>query len=152
MLQALNGQEVASDIAKRLRQRFTTQQFKEIYKDKPVQGMVTPCIFIHLVNTEQTRQMRNYWWREYLIDIRCHPPDMKTNTQTWSSTVAEMVVDCLTTITVSGQPVHCKDSDWHLEDNVLHVMLKYAFRVRKTAEEIPDMQDLTYGENIKYKE
>lgn len=152
MPEILNGQEVISDIVKRLRERFTSQQFREIYKDKPIQGLVTPCIFVQAVNTEQTRQMKLYRWRDHLIDVRCHPPNMKTNTQTWASTVSEMIIDCLDTITVGGQPVHCKNSEWKLQDDVLHVFLSYGFRVKKISEEIPDMQDLTYGENIKYKE
>ena len=46
MAKELTGQEVISELVTRLRTRFTINQFKEVYKDKPVQGMVLPCIFV----------------------------------------------------------------------------------------------------------
>lgn len=48
MAKELTGQEVISELVTRLRTRFTTNQFKEVYKDKPVQGMVLPCIFVEV--------------------------------------------------------------------------------------------------------
>lgn len=41
-MSALTGQEVVSAISAKLRNRFTTSQIAEIYKDKPVQQMALP--------------------------------------------------------------------------------------------------------------
>lgn len=152
MAEVLTGQEIVSDISTRLRNRFTTTQFKEIYKDTPVQGASPPYIFIHSVDTEHIHQLRGYGWRNYIVDIRCHPAKMQTNVQTWGRGVAEMVMDCLDTLTVDGQQVRAGDIEWKVEENVLHVIFKYGFRVRKVPDVIPDMQTLTYGEHIKDKE
>ena len=57
MANELTGQEVISELVTRLRARFTTNQFKEVYKDKPIQGMVLPCIFVESVNTVSTTQI-----------------------------------------------------------------------------------------------
>lgn len=63
-----------------------------------------------------------------------------------------MIMDCLDTITVSGQQVRSGDVEWKIEDNVLHVIFKYGFRVIRVKDPVPDMQTLTYGEHTKYKE
>ena len=60
MAKELTGQEVISEIVTRLRTRFTTDQFKEVYKDKTVQGMVLPCIFVESVNTVSIAQIGRY--------------------------------------------------------------------------------------------
>ena len=146
---ALTGQEVVSEIATRLRARFSKSEIAEIYKDKPVQSMTTPCIFIHTVETTHTPQMRGYAQWDYIIDIRCHPRKMRTNIHTWARGLAVMILDAVETLTVLNQPVKSKGASWRVEDDVLHVLVNYGFRVRKATEDIPDMQTLTYGERIK---
>lgn len=146
---ALTGQEVVSEIAKRLRSRFSTQEFAEIYKDTPMQSMKTPCIFIHQVETIHTPDLRNYAWWDHIIDIRCHPGKMRTDIHTWARSLGPMILESVATITVSEQQVKTKNATWKVEDNVLHVIVKYSFRVLHKAEEIPDMETLTYGERLK---
>lgn len=145
----LTGQEVVSEIATRLRARFSKNQIAEIYKDKPVQSMTTPCIFIHSVETTHIAQMRGYAQWDFIIDIRCHPSKMRTNIHTWARGLAVMILDTIETINILNQPVKAKDVSWRVEDEVLHVLVNYGFRVRKATEDIPDMQTLTYGERIK---
>lgn len=146
---ALTGQEVVSEIATRLRARFSKKEIAEIYKDKPVQSMATPCIFIHSVETTHTPQMRGYAKWDYILDIRCHPSKMRTNIHTWARGLAVMILDAIETLTVLNQPVKAKEVSWRVEDDVLHVLVNYGFRVQRTPEEIPDMKTLTYGERIK---
>lgn len=147
---ALTGQETVSDIAKRLRSRFSVKEFAEIYKDKPVQSMKTPCIFIHLVETTHAPDLGNYAWWDHIIDIRCHPGRMQTNIHTWARSLGPMIVDCVGRITVDNQQVKAKDATWRIEDDVLHVIVKYHFRVLQKPEDVPDMQTLTYGGRIKH--
>lgn len=146
---ALTGQEIVSEIAMRLRSRFSDKEFVEIYKDKPVQSMRTPCIFIHTVETLHTPEIRRYAWWDDIIDIRCHPGRMQTDVYTWARSLGPMILDCVSNITIDGQKVKVKNASWRVEDNVLHVTVSYGYRVMQEAEEIPDMQTLTYGERIK---
>lgn len=146
---ALTGQEVVSELAKQLRSRFSEQEFTEIYKDKPVQSMKTPCIFIHSVETIHTPELRNYAWWDNIIDIRCHPGKMRTDIQTWARSLGPMILDCVAQVTVVGQKVKAKNATWRVEDDVLHVIVKYSYRVMRKPEEVPDMETLIYGEKIK---
>lgn len=148
-MDALTGQEVVSELATRLRSRFSFDEFAVIYKDKPVQSMKTPCIFIHSVETIHTPDLRNYAWWDEVIDIRCHPSRMRTDIYTWARSLGPIILDCVSNITVSGQRVKTRDATWKVEDGVLHVIVKYGFRVLHKSEDVPDMQTLTYGERIK---
>ena len=149
MAKELNGQEVISEISTRLRARFNTTQFKEIYKDKPVQGMELPCIFIESVNTVFTPQLHRYSMWDYSIDIRCHPEKMRTNVETWARGLAVMIIETVSKLEISGQQVRATRFDWRVVDDVLHVYCNYSFRVIQTETPLPDMQTLLYGERIK---
>lgn len=146
---ALTGQEVVSELARRLRGRFSDREFAEIYKDKPVQSMKTPCIFIHSVETTHTPELRNYAWWDHILDIRCHPSKMRTDIHTWARSLGPMIIDCVCNLAVDGQQVRAKNATWRVEDDVLHVIVTYGYRVMQKLEEVPDMQTLTYGERIK---
>ena len=149
MAKELTGQEVISEIVTRLRTRFTTNQFKEVYKDKPVQGMVLPCIFVESVNTVSIAQIGRYALWEYSVDVRCHPPKMKNDIQTWARGVAVMVLESISRIQISGQQVKATRIEWRVVDDVLHVTARYAYRVLQTGDVLPGMQTLTYGQKIK---
>lgn len=149
MAKELTGQEVISEIVTRLRARFTTNQFKEVYKDKPVQGMVLPCIFVESVNTVSIAQIGRYALWEYSVDVRCHPPKMKNDIQTWARGVAVMVLEAISRIQISGQQVKATRIEWRVVDDVLHVTARYAYRVLQTGDVLPGMQTLTYGQKIK---
>lgn len=146
---ALTGQEIVSALAKQLRGRFSDNEFAEIYKDKPVQSMKTPCIFIHSVETIHTPELRNYAWWDHVIDIRCHPGKMRTDIHSWARLLGPMIMECATYVAVDNQRVRVKSATWKVEDNVLHVVVSYSYRVKQTLEEVPDMSTLTYGERIK---
>lgn len=149
MAKELTGQEVISELVTRLRTRFTTNQFKEVYKDKPVQGMVLPCIFVESVNTVSTAQIGSYAQWDHSVDVRCHPSKMKNDIQTWARGVAVMVLEAISRIQVSGQQVKATRVEWRVVDDVLHVTARYSYRVLQTGDVVPDMQTLTYGQKIK---
>ena len=149
MAKELTGQEVISEIVTRLRTRFTTNQFKEVYKDKPVQGMVLPCIFVESVNTVSIAQIGRYALWEYSVDVRCHPPKMKNDIQTWARGIAVMVLEAISRIQISGQQVKATRMEWRVVDDVLHVTARYSYRVLQTGDDLPDMRTLTTGQKIK---
>ena len=148
MAKELTGQEVVSELVTRLRTRFTTNQFREVYKDKPVQGMVLPCIFVESVNTVFTAQLGRYSMWDHSVDIRCHPPKLKNARQTWARGVAVMIIEAVSRIQVSGQQVKATRMEWRVVDDVLHVTARYSDRVLQTGDVIPDMQTLSYGQKI----
>lgn len=149
MATELTGQEVISELVTRLRARFTTAQFKEIYKDKPVQGMELPCIFVESVNTVSTAQIGRYAMWDHSVDIRCHSVKRKTDIQTWARGVAVMVLEAVSRIYVSGQQVKATRMEWRVVDDVLHVTARYSYRVLQTGDKLPDMRTLTTGQKIK---
>ena len=145
----LTGQETVSDIARRLRNRFSTTEFAEVYKDKPVQSMKTPCIFIHLVESNHDPEGRKYAWWDHTIDIRCHPGRMQTNIHTWASILGPAIVECVEYITIDNQQVRAKNASWRVENDVLHVVFNYRYRVLQKPESVSEMRTLTYGRRIK---
>ena len=146
---ALTGQEPVSAIAKRLRSRFSIAEFAEIYKDKPVQSMKTPCIFIHSIETTHTPELRRYAWWDHIIDIRCHPGRMQTNIHTWARALGPLIVEEVEYLTIDNQQVKAKNATWRVENDVLHVIVSYRYRVLQKPQDNPDMQTLTYGERLK---
>lgn len=146
---ALTGQEIVSAIAKKVRQRFSTQEIAEIYKDKPVQSMKTPCIFIHSVETIHTPDFRNYAWWDQIIDIRCHPSKMRTDIHTWARSLGPMITECISYVESGSHVYKAKNATWRVEEDVLHVTATYSYRVMRTLEDVPDMKTLAYGERIK---
>lgn len=147
---ALTGQEIVSNAANRLRSRFSTTEFAKIYKDKPVQSMKTPCIFIHSVETIHTPESRGYGWWDHIIDFRCHPGKMQTDIHTWARSLGPMIVECVECLTVDNQQVKSRNATWRVEDGVLHVTMSYRYRVLQKPDDVPDMETLTYGEKIKH--
>ena len=146
---ALNGQEIVSAIAMRLGSRFSKTEFAEIYKDRPVQSMKTPCIFIHVIETTHTPDLRNYAWWDHIIDIRCHPGRMQTDIHTWACRVGPMIVESVQYVTIDNQQVKARNATWRVENDVLHVVVTYRYRIVQTSDNVPHMQTLTYGERIK---
>ena len=146
---ALTGQEIVSDIAKRLRSKFSEKEFAEIYKDKPVQSMKTPCIFIHSVETTFTPEFGNYAWFNCILDIRCHPGRMCTNVHTWARSLTPIIIECVERITIDKQEVRVTSANSRVEDDVLHVVVNYKFRVINKPGDAPNMETLTYGQKIK---
>lgn len=148
-MEALTGQEVVSAISTKLRSRFTSAEFVEIYKDKPVQSVKTPYIFIHSIETMYTPEFRGYGWWDHMIDIRCHPGRMQTDVYSWARKLGPVIAECVSRITISGQQVKARTVTWRVEDDVLHVIAPYRYRVAEQADPVPEMQTLSHGERIK---
>lgn len=148
-MDVLNGQEVISEIARRLRAGFAESVFKEIYKDTPRQGFQPGCIFIHDVEDTHKNELRGYANWGFNIDIRCHPPKDVSATFTWGRGIAVRIIDMVNKLQISGQQVKASDIIWKVQDDVLHVICRYSFRVREIPVEVPVMQTLTYGERVK---
>lgn len=148
-MEALTGQEVVSAISTKLRARFTSAEFLEIYKDKPVQSVKTPYIFIHSIESSYTPELRGYGWWDNIIDIRCHPGRMQTDVHTWARKLGPIIASCVSLIIVCGQQVKARSVTWRVEDDVLHVIAPYRYRVTEVVEAQPNMNTLSHGERLK---
>lgn len=145
----LTGEEVVSSVATNIRAAFTTAELKVIYKDTPLQNIKKPYAFIHQINAEHQNEMRGRAEHNFMIDVRVHPEDIQTNIQTWGRAMATKMLDALNTITVSTQSVKSRVIEWRVEDNVLHVIARYAFKVIYVEQSVPDMENMIYGTGIK---
>lgn len=145
----LTGDNVVSAIARNIRSKFAKTDIKEIYKELPQQNVQKPYAFIHQINAEHENQMRNSANWTFMLDIRVHPKDGQTDIQSWARSLAIRLIDALNIITISGQSVKSKSIEYKVEDNVLHFIVSYAYRVIRVEDNVPDMENLTYGEHLK---
>lgn len=146
---ALTEEDVVGAISKNIRSRFSVESIKKIYKNLPQQNIQKPYAFIHLIHREHKNEMRNRARWSFMFDVRVHPEDNRTDVQTWARQIALTLIEALNTITISDQPVKAKNIEYRVEDNVLHVIVSYAFGVLQVQDEVIDMQNLVYGEKLK---
>lgn len=145
----LTGEDVVSAISKRVRSMFSQSEIKAIYKDLPQQNIKKPYAFIHQVNATHTNQLRNKGRWGFIIDVRVHPEDERTDIQTWARGISLKMLEAINIITVDGSPVKSTSLEYKVEDNVLHVIASYSYGVVHIENEAPDMQNMTYGERVK---
>lgn len=144
----LTGKAILDSIAISLATDISVNDIKVIYINKAVQSMQTPCAFLHLLNVDHTPEMRNRAQRDYMVDIRVHPPANSTEVQTWLFNLAEKICQSIESIELSG-PTRSRSVKWNITDDVLHVIATYQFKVYHS---IPDtsvlMQQLNYIERV----
>lgn len=145
----LTGEDVVSAVSMRVRSTFSTAEIKAIYKDLPQQNIQKPYAFIHQVNATHTNQLRNTARWGFIIDIRVHPDNKQTNVQTWARDIGNRLIGAVNIITVDGKPVKSTSLEYKVEDNVLHCIVSYSYRVLHIEDDVPDMGTLTYGDKVK---
>ena len=148
MATALTGGEVVSAIATKLKAGFSTDEAKKLYKDKPAQGMVKPCFFIHQLNHDTTAEMKDRAQKDYLIDIRYHPSDADTEAFTTMGMIQEKLCSVVDEITVVSQSVKAKSLKSQIVDGVLHTIVSYSFKVVKQPVEYPLMETVEITERV----
>lgn len=147
----LTGDTVVSAISTAIRAGFTTDEIKNIYKNTPKQGLIAPCAFIHLVNTQMQNELRGRGTRSFLFDIRLHQTQDFDNFETWSRNISERLFYVLNPIVIDGLYI----KPWRMEsrentDNnkIMHNFFTYNFKVRVIHDEIP-MEILELTERVK---
>lgn len=141
--------EIFYALAREIRNEFTVDEIKNIYVDTPIQGMTKPCIFLHRIDFKHVPRVRNHAIWQYMIDMRCHPNDTTTDVQSWAIGIGERLMSAATNLTVGNLTLKAKEISQVVEDNVLHVIVKYTLPVRKIENEVADMETLEYGVYIK---
>lgn len=145
----LTGEDVVSAVSRQVRSAFSKDDIKAIYKDLPQQNIQKPYAFIHQVSATHTNQLRNRGVWGFIIDIRVHPEDERTDIQTWARGIALRMIEAVNKITIDGKPVKSTSLEYKVEENVLHIIGSYSFRVLQVEDESPDMETMTYGEKVK---
>ena len=146
---ALAGDDVVSAVSKNIRNYFSTTDIKTIYKNMPQQNIQKPYAFIHQINAEHINRIRNRADWVFMLDVRVHPQDGQTDVQSWARTIAMKLIEAINIITISDQPVKARSIEYRVEDNVLHFIVSYRYGVICVEDEIPDMQNVSYGERLK---
>lgn len=145
----VTNENVISAVATAIRSKVSTSEIAEIYKDTPVQQVVRPYIFIDAIQSEETPMMGDYSMWNFIVDVRCHPTDNHTMKQTWGRNLALKLLRALSRITVASQRVKARRIEWHMEEDVLHILCSYSFRVFWQEPMAPFMETMTYGEAVK---
>ena len=148
-MSVLTSEDVVSAVATNVRSQFSTSEIKAIYKDLPQQNIKKPYAFIHQVNVTHTNLLKNRARWGFIIDIRVHPEDERTDIQTWARGIALRTIEAVNKITIAGQPVKATSIEYKVESDVLHVIVSYSYGVLHVDSEAPDMQTMSYGEKIK---
>lgn len=145
----ITGQAILDSIAISLADNIAESDIKVIYINKALQDMETPSAFLHLLNVDHTPELRNRAQRDYMVDVRVHPPNNSTEKQTWLFNLAEKVCESVQNVDLFG-PTKARTIKWNITDDVLHVIVTYQFKVYHS---IPDtgvlMQTLNYIERVK---
>jgi len=139
---ALVGDVVVSAISVAIAGGFSSTEIAKIYKNKAVQNMIKPCAFIHQINMVHTPELKERGNRDYLIDIRVHPLDTTLDVDSWARALSEKMIGIIEKITVEGQQVKARPIECRVEDEVLHIIVKYAFKIRASLTDVPEMETI----------
>lgn len=147
----ITGLSLISAVTKTIRDAIPITELKVVYKDKPQQGMVKPCAFVHQIEAEHRQSLRLRGERFYTIDIRCHPEDKQSNINTWAYQLSDKIIAAVQSIYLLNDakyPIRARKLSWRVEQDVLHVIASYSLRVTSIEDGV-DMDKLSYGERVK---
>jgi hypothetical protein len=145
----LDGTEVVSAVAYKLRTVFPEKEIPNIYKDTPLQNMIKPCFFIQVVSDSYDTFRRRGCLNSKIIDVRFHPEDNCTNRETLFTQISMRMLDALDYIMVSGQKVISSKLNCQSVDGVLHCIVTYRFNITKMNEDASPMNTLKHKEGVK---
>lgn len=148
-MSVLGAEDVISAVSLNVRQMFSKAELKAVYKNLPEQNIQKPYAFIHQLNAEHHNERGNRAEWRFMLDIRVHPEDDRTDVQSWARSIALKLIEAVNIITIGGQAVKSISMEYRVEDNVLHFIVSYKYKVIHVQDDIPDMQTLLYGETLK---
>ena len=148
-MSVLGGEDVVSAVSINIRRRFSRERIKALYKNMPQQNIQKPYAFIHQIDAQHQNEMRNRANWTFMLDIRVHPEDGQTDIQSWARGIALDLIEAINIITVSGQAVKARSIEYKVEEGVLHFIVSYSYKVLRVEDNVPDMQNLSYGEHLK---
>ena len=135
MSKILEGTEVISALATKIRNGFDTTEIQAVYKDTPTQNILKPCIFLNMVSTIQLPMVNNRSNRNYTIDIIVTGSDDNTELRTWFTKINEQLLRVVDKIIVSDQIVRMVQGEANIENDELHLIVSYNFDVIKQVDD-----------------
>lgn len=135
MSKILEGTEVISALATKIRNGFDTTEIQAVYKDTPTQNILKPCIFLNMVSTIQLPMVNNRSNRNYTIDIIVTGADDNTELRTWFTKINEQLLRVVDKITISDQTVRMVQGEANIENDELHLIVSYNFDVIKQVDD-----------------
>lgn len=131
MSEILEGTEVISALATKIRNGFSTTEIQAVYKDTPIQNILKPCIFLNMVSTIQLPRVNNRSNRNYTVDIIVTGADDNTELRTWFTKINEKLLRVVDNIIIDNQVVKMTQGEANIENNELHLIVTYNFDVIK---------------------
>ena len=135
MSKILEGTEVISALATKIRDGFSTTEIQAVYKDTPTQNILKPCIFLNMVSIIQLPRINRKSNRNYTIDIIVTGADNNTELRTWFTQILEKLFRIVDTIIIDNQVIKLKQGDSNIENDELHLVVTYEFGVIKQADD-----------------
>lgn len=135
MSKILEGTEVISALATKIRDGFSTTEIQAVYKDTPTQNILKPCIFLNMVSTIQLPMVNRRSNRNYTIDIIVTGADDNTELRTWFTKINEQLLRMVDKIIISDQVVKMVQGEANIENNELHLIVTYNFDVIKQSDD-----------------
>lgn len=149
-MSVLGSEDVVSAVCRNIRDRFSKERIKAIYKNLPQQNIQKPYAFIHQIDAQHQNEMRNRANWSFMIDVRVHPKDEQTDVQSWAREIAVDLTKTINTITISGQAVKARSIEYKVEEGVLHFIVSYSYKVVCVEDSNANsMQSMLYGEHLK---
>lgn len=134
MSRILEGTEVISALATKIRDGFSTTEIQAVYKDTPTQNILKPCIFLNMVSTIQLPMVNRRSNRNYTIDIIVTGADDNTELRTWFTEINERLLRVVDKIIISNQVVKMVQGEANIENDELHLIVTYNFDVIKESD------------------
>ena len=135
MSKILEGTEVISALATKIRDGFSTTEIQAVYKDTPTQNILKPCIFLNMVSTIQLPMVNRRSTRTYTTDINVTGADDNTELRTWFTKINEQLLRIVDKIIISDQVVKMVQGEANIENNELHLIVTYNFDVIKQSDD-----------------
>lgn len=152
---ALEGNDLVSAIAVAIRAGIPKDDLPYIYKDKPRQNFKYCSLYIDVVNSEQSLEMRRRGQRTDIIDLRLHPLRDQDTAQSWCRSMAEKIQFIIERFDFMGRPIRARliDCQYLEDEQIMHILAVYSYktlRVNPNFKPSLFMEDLDVNEELKY--
>jgi hypothetical protein len=139
----ITGETIKSAISLKIRSAFATSSgtppvtlYPTIYKEKVVQGMVKPCVFVWTMDVSPVKRMNNSFELPYQMNIRYEPSEGDEEKYKSCMNAAMTLIEALSSINVpidvDGEEVlkqvYGRNMEFSITDDVLQFFASYTLR------------------------
>jgi hypothetical protein len=157
MLGEITGEMIKNAMARNITKNITLKNKAsyKIYKEQTVQGFSKPSFFIWTMDVDQTKQMRNNYERNYMMNVRFHTKDDAPkqyeelndigNKLLWALSILNvpiLVLDETNKQIEVNKPIKGKQMSFNIVEGVLQVYVTYTIKAKQVLAKTPEMQVL----------